>query len=146
MISRAHLPQIAVVLICGCTLVHLAVLDCGFWYRDATQERNGAERWIAKYEPLRDWLPADEAAQFTIDQSHADRQRLHPDARLYLARYAVSPKRLSAEATSRWVVVDSDCPDIEPAGAVSGRWPLIVDLRNGVRLYRIDPIHPCKHH
>ena len=55
-----------------------------------------------------------------------------------LAKYAVLPRRLEEKVASRWVVVDSDCPEIVPEMAVVGRWKLILDLHNGVRLYRTD--------
>ena len=61
---------------------------------------------------------------------------MHPDGRLYLAQYALSPRRLAEGTASRWVIVESDCPEIAPEIATSAHWTLLADLRNGVRLYR----------
>jgi hypothetical protein len=136
--QRIRSPQCAVVLTCGCALAYLAALNCEIWRPDAAQVQMNAQRWVARYEPLRSLLPADEISRFQIDKKYTDENLQHPDARLYLARCAVVPRRLAYEAKSRWIVVDSDRPDIEPALAKAGRWTLVADLHNGVRLYRID--------
>ncbi len=132
-------PRAAVALICGCSLVALFLFQRDLW-RDWTQQSPSVEeQFVAKYEPLRPLMPADEVAQFVVDEGHADLTALHRDARLYLAQYAVSPRRLARGNGSRWIVVDSDRADTPPEIAASAHWSLIADLRNGVRLYRGDP-------
>ena len=131
-------PQTVITLICGCTLVGLFLFQRDRWRDCAEQEQSVEEQFVAKYEPLRPLMPTDEVAQFVVDEGHADLKALHRDARLYLAQYAVSPRRLARGIASRWIVVDSDSPDTPPEIATSAHWSLIADLRNGVRLYRSD--------
>ena len=97
------------------------------------------ERFVARYEPLRPLLPKEEVTGFVLDERHAETKRLHPGARLFLAQYAVSPRRLTQDAASRWVVVDSDRPAVVPDVAAKGHWTLLADLRNGVRLVPHGP-------
>ncbi len=130
-------PRIAMLLISVCAVASVGAFQGNDVWRCYARNDNGRARFVAKYEPLRPWLPADEVVRFVIDEPHI---RSAPAAieRLGLAMYAVAPRWLAEKAASRWVVVDSDCPEIVPEIAVSGRWTLIVDLHNGVRLYRTD--------
>jgi hypothetical protein len=132
-------PRAAVALICGCSLVALFLFQRNLWRDSAGQSSSVEEQFVAKYEPLRALIPTDEAAQFVVDEGRADLTALHRDARLYLAQYALSPRRLGRDVGSRWVVVDSDSADTPPGIATSAYWSLIADLHNGVRLYRADP-------
>jgi len=135
-LSRIRSPQGAVALVCGCVLIHLAALNYDVWRPDAKHARSDARQWTAKYEPLGPLLPAGQPVRFVVDEAHADLKVQHPDARWYLAQYAVSPKRLLRGVECRWVVVDSDSPKIPPA--VAENWTLEADLHNGVRLYRVE--------
>jgi hypothetical protein len=132
-----HSPRAAIAVICGCTLVSLYLFERDTW-RAAAQVRSVPEQFLARYEPLGPLLPPDEAARFLVDLDHADVARMHPSARLYIAQYAVSPRRLWDKAVSHWVVVDSDRAEALPEIAASAHWRLVADLHNGVRLYRTD--------
>ena len=129
-------PRAGVGLICGCSLAALFLFQYNRWRDLAQQPSNVEERFVAKYEPLRRYLPADEVIRFVVDEAHSDLAALHRDARLYLAQYAVSPRRLARDASSHWMVVDSDRADAAPEMAASAHWSLAADLGNGVRLYR----------
>ena len=63
---------------------------------------------------------------------------MNTEGRLFLAQYALSPQRLASCVASRWVIVESDCPETVPEIAASAHWTLLADLHNGVRLYRTD--------
>lgn len=130
-------PIVAIALIAGCAVVSLYLFQRDAWRDCATHDQYSPEQFVTRYEPLQPWLPKGEVAGFVFDQPHST-QRLHPGARLLLAQYAVSPRRLAENARSPWVVVDSDSPDVVPDIATSARWTLVADLRNGVRLYRTE--------
>jgi hypothetical protein len=131
-------PRIVITLICACSLVGLFLFQANLWHDWARESPSIEERYVARYEPLRGLMPSDEVSQFLVDEAHADLALLHRDARLYLAQYAVSPKRLGRDLRSRWIVVDSDRGDVPPGIATSAHWSLVADLGNGVRLYRND--------
>ena len=131
-------PRAVIMLVCGCTLVSLFLFQRNIWRDYATQGQSAEEQFVAKYVRLRPLMPTDEVARFVVDEGHADLNRLHRDARMYLAQYAVSPRRLARDVASRWVVVDSDDPDSAPEIATSAHWTLLADLHNGVHLYRTD--------
>lgn len=134
-------PRVAVFLICVCTLTALCLFQYQRWRRVAACGQTVPEQFAARYAPLGPLLPAAEITRFVVDEPHADLDLLHRDARLFLAQYAVSPKRLtvSGDKPSRWIVVDSDRPDVMPEMAAAGSWTLIADLHNGVRLYCTEP-------
>jgi hypothetical protein len=123
-------------MVCGCAVVSLYLFQRDVWHDCLTRDQYAPARFVARYEPLRPLLPRGEVTGFVLDESHAETKRLHPGARLFLAQYAVSPRRLTQDAASRWVVVDSDRPELVPDIAAKGHWTLLADLRNGVRLYR----------
>jgi hypothetical protein len=125
-------------LICGCAIGSVGWFQGYEVWRRYAQESNGRERFVAKYAPLRRWLPADEVACFLVAEPQIVRAVPPVVERPSLAQYAVAPRRLAENVASRWVVVDSDSPEAVPRAAVSGRWKLVVDLHNGVRLYRTD--------
>ena len=116
----------------------LCLFDHDVWRDGATHDPYSPERFVARYEPLRPLLPREEVTAFVLDERHLETKRLHPGARLFLAQYAVAPRRLMQNAASRWVVVDSDRPEVLPEVATKAHWTLLADLRNGVRLYRTD--------
>jgi hypothetical protein len=129
-------PDVAIVLICSSALLSLYVFLHLAWQTYFTTPRCPAEQCMDRYEPLGELLPAATVTGFLADQRHLDPEAMPLDARLYLAQYALSPRRLVGGATSRWVIVDSDCPETTPEVAASSHWILSADLRNGVRLYR----------
>jgi hypothetical protein len=131
-------PRTAIALVCGCAIVNLCVLQHAIFRGCREREQSVAEQLVARYEPLDAWAPKGEAMQFVLDDRHVDREFAHPDARLYLAQYALSPRCVGRNVKSRWVIVDSDASAIVPKIAVDGRWTLVADFRNGLRLYRTD--------
>jgi hypothetical protein len=135
---RRRSPGVAISLVCGCALVSLYLFQRDVWRDCATHDRYSPERFVARYEALRPLLPREEVAGFVLDEGHLETKRLHPGARLFLAQYAVSPRRLTRDAGLRWVVVDSDSPEVAPDMATKAHWTLQADLHNGVRLYRTD--------
>lgn len=135
-LPRRRSPSAAIALIGGCAVLSLYLFERSAWLECGTHDRYAPEQFVARFEPLLPLLPKDEPADYLLDQRHANIERLHPGARLLLARYAVTPRQLTENAGSHWVVVDSDRPDVVPDAALSARWILLADLRNGVRLYR----------
>jgi hypothetical protein len=131
-------PRAAIVLVCGCTLASLYLFQRDVWHGYAMQDGSATERFVARYESLRPLLPTDEVIGFALDQRHVDARRMYPGARLFLAQYALSPRLVANRTTTRWVIVDSDSPEIVPEMATSAHWALTADLGNGVRLYRTD--------
>ena len=131
-------PGAAIAAVCGCALVSLYLFQRDAWRDCATHDQYSPERFVTRYEALFPLLPRDEVTGFVLDGRHLETRRLHPGARLFLAQYAVSPRRLMQEGASRWVVVDSDHPELVPDVAAKSHWVLLADLRNGVRLYRTD--------
>ena len=131
-------PRIAIVLICGCALIALYQFQLDEHCSRRTQKISLPERFVNKYKPLRSLIPKGEVACFMVDKDHINTKLMEYDGRLYLARYATSPRCLVDGEPSHWIVVDSDCPEIVPEIATSARWTLIADLRNGVRLYQTD--------
>jgi hypothetical protein len=131
-------PGVAIAAVCGCALVSLYLFQRAAWRDCATHDQYSPERFVARYEALAPLLPREAVTGFVLDESHVDTKRLHPGARLFLAQYAVSPRRLTQEAAARWVVVDSDHPELVPDVAAKSHWILLADLRNGVRLYRTN--------
>jgi hypothetical protein len=137
-VRRRRSPGAAITLVCGCALVSLYLFQRDAWRDCATHDQYSPERFVARYEPLLPLLPREEVTGFVLDERHLETKRLHPGARLFLAQYAVSPRRLTQDAASHWVVVDSDSPEVVPDVATKAHWTLLADLRNGVRLYRTD--------
>ena len=135
---RRRSPGAAIVLVCGCAALSLYLFQRDAWRDCLAHDQYSPEQFVARYEPLRPMLPKEEVTGFVLDECHTETTRLHPGARLFLAQYAVSPRRLTQDAASRWVVVDSDSPAIVPDIAAKAHWTLLADLRNGVRLYRTD--------
>jgi hypothetical protein len=133
---RRRSPQAAIALIGGCAVLSLYLFERNAWLECGTHDQYSPEQFVTRFEPLLPLLPQDEPADYLLDQQHSDIERLHPGARLLLARYAVAPRRLTENAGSRWIVVDSDRPDVAPEAAAG--WTLLADLRNGVRLYRTE--------
>ena len=131
-------PRVAITLICGCALISLFVFQYSTWRKHAREGSLVSEQFVGRYEPLGEFLPVDSEVGFVIDESHAREELIHPHARLAIAQYALSPRRVASNAVSHWVIVDSDCPEAVPDVAVSRRWKQVADLRNGVRLYRTD--------
>ena len=129
-------PRMAMALICGCALVSLYLFQHKAWHAYATEPCSVPEQFVARYEPLRPLVPATAVTGFLADQRHIDAAIMHPKGRLYLAQYALAPRRLADCTASRLVIVESDCPEIAPEIATSAHWTLLADLRNGVRLYR----------
>jgi hypothetical protein len=128
-------PRAAVWLVC------LAALGNARLIRDALRPENAhrkpvpADVFAARFQPLAAQLPPADVLGFWVDEAHADRELQHPGARLYLAQYVFSPRLIDLSFAHRWVIVDSDCPEIPPAIAVAQHWTLKADLHNGVRLY-----------
>ena len=131
-------PGVAIALVCGCTLASLYLFQRDVWHGYATQECRSTEQFVARYEPLRPLLPTAEVTGFVLDKRHLDAGLMYPGARLFLAQYALSPRLLASRTAARWVIVDSDSPEIAPEMATSAHWTLTADLHNGVRLYRTD--------
>jgi hypothetical protein len=131
-------PNLAVLLVCGCTLVSLCWFQYRAWYVEPARKPDATEQWIAKYAPLRPLLPRDEPTRFVVDADHLNNARMHPEGRLYLAQFAVSPRLLGDCRLSRWVVVESDSPETPAEIAARSHWTPVADLCNGVRLYRTD--------
>jgi hypothetical protein len=127
---------VAIVLISGAALVTLCVFVCLAWQAYLEAPRSAVEQYVARYEPLRKLLPAAKVTGFLADSPHLDPEVMEPGARFFLAQFALSPRRVACGTAPRWVVVDSDHPEIAPEIAASSHWILSADLRNGVRLYR----------
>jgi hypothetical protein len=132
------LAPVFIVLVCGYVLNGIYHFQQDSWRDYKAQVPCLWQRFIAKYEPIRPLLPKGETICFFIDESHADANLVPPYGRLFLAQYAISPQLLNFNATSNWVIVDSDCPESVPDIAASDHWTLVADLRNGVKLYRTD--------
>jgi hypothetical protein len=131
-------PRIAIATISGCALVSLYLFQRDVWHTYAVQGGNPAERFVGRYELLRPMVPIGEVTRFIVDEEHADTAAVPPSARVGLAQYALTPRRVASDAASRWVIVDSDCPGTVPKFAAKSHWTLVADLHNGVRLYRTD--------
>jgi hypothetical protein len=129
-------PGWAIALICGAALVTLSGFQYVAWYDFFTAPHTPTVQYVARYEGLRNLLPDQPVTGFFADERHLDAEFIHPGARLYLARFTLAPRRLSLGVKSRWVIVDSDHPEIAPEIATSSHWILATDLHNGVRLYR----------
>ena len=127
-----------ILLICGYSLVGIYHYQKDIWCEYKAQNSYLPQQLIAKYAPLRPLLPKGEVIRFLIDENHSDPNLMHPNGRLFLAQYAISPRLLNFDAASSWVIVDSDCPGSVPDIATSSHWTLVADIRNGVRLYRTD--------
>jgi hypothetical protein len=132
------LAPVFIVLICGYSLVGIYHFQKDLRSEYKAQNSYWPQQLIAKYAPLGPFLPQGEVIRFLIDENHSDSKIAHPNARLFLAQYAISPRLLNFDAESSWVIVDSDCPGSVPDIATSSHWTLVADIRNGVRLYRTD--------
>jgi hypothetical protein len=124
-------PRTAVWLVCLAALGNVRLL----WPENAPRKPVPADVYTARFAPLAPQLPPARMLGFVVDGSHADRELQHPEARLYLAQYALSPRLVEPSAAHRWVVVDSDSPEVPPQIALAEHWTLRADLHNGVRLY-----------
>jgi hypothetical protein len=135
---RRRSPKAAIVLIGGCAVLSLYLFERNAWLelQCGTHDQDSPEQFVARFEPLVPLLPKDEPADYLLDRRHSYPERLHLDARLPLARYAVAPRRLTANTGARLVVVDSDRPDVVPQAVAAAHWTLLADLHNGIRLYR----------
>jgi hypothetical protein len=129
---RIQLRHVVIALVCGCAFVRLL----NFQYEVWREPPSPVASFIARYEPLRSMLPAGETIGFLCDKSHLTKAPADPDARLFLAQYALAPQPLVRWTNVPWVIVDSDCPEAVPKTKDSSRWTLLGDLQNGVRLYR----------
>jgi hypothetical protein len=104
-------------------------------WREAPQP-SAPQLFAARFEPLGPLLPAQGVTGFIIDAAHTDREVPHPDARLFLAQYALAPRLLECSARHPLVIVDSDQPDALPEIAARGNWTLVAALPSGVKLFR----------
>jgi hypothetical protein len=135
---RRRWPRMAMILVCGCAFGSLCVLQYKSWPTCAPPGRSDGEQTAARYEPLAALLPTAGVTRFVVDERHVAPGGLPPTGRLFMAQYAVSPRRLANDVESRWAVVDSDCPTSVSPIAAAGHWTLCADLHNGVKLYRTD--------
>jgi hypothetical protein len=125
-----------VAMIGGTTWVHLGVFHYDVRHpRDAAVEALRRE-FVEKCEPLATRLPSGEVVDFVLDRDHRDPAWSELGGWLYLAQYVLSPHLLATDVPSPWIVVDSAWPSSVPAIAQSSGWILVVDLHNGIRLYR----------
>ena len=131
-------PRIAMLLICGCALVSLYLFQHNTWRDCASRDWNTPQQFVARYGLVQALVPKTEAARFVLDECNVDAKIAHPEARLFFAQYALSPRCVGRDVASRWVIVDSDRPEIVPEIASRAHWTLVADFRNGVRLYRTD--------
>jgi hypothetical protein len=133
------MPCVFLLLACACTLVRLGRLDWRAWNGLAKAEPLRAQTVMARYEPLRRFLPEKEIVDFCVETTGNNKDAPASDARFYLAQYALSPRRLVLipardKRTTRFLIIDSDQAD-DPSLASASLGTLIADLRNGVRLY-----------
>jgi hypothetical protein len=98
-----------------------------------TQEQS----FLQRIEPLREHLPSSGIVGYVQDSSSLDQRRIHPAARLPLMRYAFAPLRIAPDEGRPLVIFDSDDPDAQPLQAVAGQWSLLLDRRDGIKLYRV---------
>ena len=131
-------PRMAMAIVGGCALVSLYLFQRDIWHYYATQGQNASEQFVGRYELLRPLVPTEDVTRFMLDEGHVDPAIIHPSARVGLAQYALTPRRVACDVAARWVIVDSDSPETVPEVAAKAHWTLVADLRNGVRLYRTD--------
>jgi hypothetical protein len=129
-------PRLAVALFCGSSLISLCVFHERIWREYTTRPQSRPEEVLVRYEPLREWLPRDEATGFWIDLEQVNDDAMDQSGRFFVAQYAVSPCRLDFRAAPRWVVVDSDRPHVIPAVAANGGWTMVHDFGNGLRIFK----------
>jgi hypothetical protein len=132
-LGQLRSPQTAIAIACVISLIFSVAMQCEAWRPDASMERENAQRWVSRYEPLRAWLPDGPPTRFQIDE-RANLDLQPPGARMFLARYAVAPKRITERVDSTLFVVDSDDPT--PSNIMPDDGKLIKDFSNGVRLYQ----------
>jgi hypothetical protein len=128
-------PRCAIVLLCACALANGRVAWNAVRHLGGPPDNGSPEVFIARFQPLAAWLPEGTMTGFVIDEAHTDSKRLHPDGRLGLAQYALSPHLLDPWRPRALVIVDSDDPEAMPEMAVRQGWTLIVNLHNGVKLF-----------
>ncbi|MFZ5830206.1 MAG: hypothetical protein ACOY3P_08960 [Planctomycetota bacterium] len=132
---RAHASRLLLIAFCICALANSRMALSTVSKKLKSEARYAPTELIPRYEPLRSSLPEGARVGFMVDDQHSDLQLWDPLARLYLARYALSPRLVESGTTQDLVIVDSDDPATAPEIAKHGGWTLVADLMNGVRIY-----------
>lgn len=129
-------PHLMIVMISLCALANIR-LPVRLWSQVGRPPRPmAAEPYLEKVEPLNRLLPEKASLGFVIDTDHMNPEIRHPGARFGLTEYALLPRLVDMSLDHPLVIVDSDDAQAEPAIAVRSGWTLMVDLHNGVRVYR----------
>ena len=92
-------------------------------------------KFVARFEKLRPCLPDHGVIGYFCELPGLSLPLTIP-GRKSLAQYALSPPTLELDTRHPFVIFDTDDPQIACEAAVRENWRLIVDLQNGVRLYR----------
>jgi hypothetical protein len=132
---RRPSPRLCVALICVCALAGLYLFQRNVWRRAVTQNRSVAEQFVARYEPLRCWLPLEEPVGFMVDDPLYGYLVMPPSGRMFAAQYALAPRRVAAPEEQRLLILDSPRPGSVTEMPASEGWIVLADLHNGVRLY-----------
>jgi hypothetical protein len=135
--ASAWRPRLAIMLLCLFALANIRIVPAAL-KRMGKPEPDQAGPFLAKMMPLAARLPAEHVFGFALDDEHTDLAYYSFGARLFLTQYAFSPRLIEHSTAHRFVIVDSDAPEVVPRMAIEGHWSLVADLGNGVRLYRTN--------
>lgn len=132
-LSRARLA-LALFALCGLGIGRLSLVS--FQHAWSSPGGGTASRFIAKYETLKPYLSPQQPVGYLPDVSRMDLRALPLTGRLSLAQYALSPPIIEPLRDQPLILFESDDPQAMPDLAVEGRWTLVADLHNGLKLFR----------
>lgn len=101
----------------------------------AGAQTDPATAFLMRVEPLRPALSGSGEVGYLRDAARIGPEP-HPVARPRLIAYSMAPLRVRESQDLPLVIFDSDEAAAEPAAAAHAGWRLILDLRDGIKLYR----------
>ncbi len=138
LVKRSLGPRLVLACICLWGLADVRVVFDAICRHGKTRPTYEPTVMVPRFEPLAQWLPDAVTTGYLLDSENTGAGPIHPEARIRLAQYALSPRLICRTTDCPLVIVDSDRPEKPPKIAQARGWTLVADLHNGVRLYRTE--------
>lgn len=132
-LTRARIV-LAMILVCGLGTIRLAVTSLQQFRKSGG--RGVAARFIEKYSAAGPFLTSGQPVGYLPDPAHMDLDLMPLTGRLSLAQYSLSPPVVGPLADQSLMLFESDDPRGMPDPETVRAWTLVVDLQNGLKLFR----------
>ena len=126
----------ATLLIAICALGSTRALPRAVQLSQADPTPDATAALVARFEAIKPHVRKQISLGYLSDARHLDPRRSSLLKRLYLAQFALAPRIVERTTHREFVIFDSDRPEVTPDIATLEGWKLVVDLHNGVKLFR----------